>query len=228
MFPIALIGTTLMTAAPEVAAPSPAAAYFASPTLAVLQHDGDDHFGGTYLRINGGLVTSEASDGPDEEIDFDEGFLVAVAIGQRMSSGDQPLNFDLELEGLWTDQDADSDGPIEAVRDVSVLGAMLNGTVDFRLADRFSIYGGAGIGAAWLDVGTASDGLNSFDDEDGPFLAWQAKAGIMWRFSTNTAFLVGYRFLNIDDAEIDDSLGSASFDLETQQHVLELGLRFGI
>lgn len=227
MFPLALLASTLIPATPDVAAPSSAAAYFASPPLAVLQDDGDN-FGGTFLRINGGLVTSENSDGPDEEIDFDEGFLVAVAIGQRMSSGDQPLNFDLELEGLWTDQDADTDGPIEAVRDISVLGALLNGTVDFRLADRFSIYGGAGIGAAWLDIGTASDGLNSFDDEDGPFLAWQAKAGIMWRVSTNAAVLLGYRFLNIDDAEIDDDLGGASFDLETQQHVLELGLRFGI
>lgn len=227
MFPLALLASTLIPATPDVGAPSSAAAYFASPPLAVLQDDGD-HFGGTFLRINGGLVTSENSDGPDEEIDFDEGFLVAVAIGQRMSSGDQPLNFDLEIEGLWTDQDANTDGPIEAVRDISVLGALLNGTVDFRLADRFSIYGGAGIGAAWLDIGTESDGLNSFDDEDGPFLAWQAKAGIMWRVSTNTAVLLGYRFLNIDDAEIDDDLGGASFDLETQQHVLELGLRFGI
>jgi hypothetical protein len=39
---------------------------------------------------------------------------------------------------------------------------------------------------------------------------------------------VGYRFLNIDDAEIDDGLGDSSFDLETEQHVLEVGLIIGI
>jgi opacity protein-like surface antigen len=51
---------------------------------------------------------------------------------------------------------------------------------------------------------------------------------VAWHLSENTTFSVGYRFLNIDDAEIDDDLGDASFDLETQQHVLEVGLTFGI
>jgi hypothetical protein len=36
---------------------------------------------------------------------------------------------------------------------------------------------------------------------------------------------LGYRFLNVDDVEIDDGVGSSSFDLETEQHVLELGIR---
>lgn len=187
-----------------------------------------DGFGPTYLRINGGLVTTEESDGPDEEIDFDEGYLVGLALGQRVSSGRNPLNFALELEGLWTDQDADDDGPIQAIQDITVIGAFLNGLFDFRVADRLSLYAGAGIGGAWMDIGTESDALNDFDDEDGPFLSWQAKAGLMWRTSDSTALSVGYRFLNIDDVEIDDDIGSASFDLETQQHAIELGLTFGI
>lgn len=189
--------------------------------------DSDD-FGPTYLRVNAGLVTTESTDGPDEEIDFDEGYLLSLAIGQRMSSGSNPLNFALELEGMWNDQDADDDGPIQAIQDVSVLGAFLNGVLDFRIADRFSLYAGAGIGGAWMDVGTESDALNDFDDEDGPFLSWQAKAGVMWRTSDSTALSLGYRFLNIDDVEIDDDLGAASFDLETQQHAIEFGLTFGI
>lgn len=186
------------------------------------------HGGSTFLRFSGGLVTTESSQGPDEDIDFDEGYLLGLAIGQRMSSGDSPLNFDLELEGIWTDQDADDDGPIQALRDITVAGVLINGTLYFKLADRLSLYGGAGIGVAWLDVGTESDAVNDFDDEDGPFLAWQARAGLQWELGTSTALNVGYRFLNIDDAEIDDSLGGASFDLETQQHVAEIGLRFGL
>lgn len=183
--------------------------------------------GGPFIRLSAGLLTTESSSGPDEEIDFNEGYMLAVALGQRMSSGENPLNFDLELEGVWTDQDADDDGPIQAVRDVSAAGGFLNGVLDYRLGDRLSVYGGAGIGMAWLDVGTQSDAFNDFDEDEGPYLAWQAKAGLMWRTSPRVALHVGYRFLNIDDAEIDDDVGSASFDLETQQHVLEAGLRFG-
>jgi hypothetical protein len=35
------------------------------------------------------------------------------------------------------------------------------------------------------------------------------------------------RVLNIDDDEIDDDLGGSSFDLRTEQHIVELGIRFG-
>lgn len=182
----------------------------------------------SYLRLSGGLVTTEDSSGPNEDIGFDEGYLLGIAFGRRMGASETGLGFGLELEGLWTDQDADNKGPIQALTDVTVAGVLLNGTLDFRIADSVSLYGGAGIGAAWLNVGTKSDSINDFKDEDGPFLAWQLRAGVAWHLSENTAFNVGYRFLNIDDAQIDDGLGGASFDLQTQQHVLEVGLTFGI
>jgi opacity protein-like surface antigen len=188
----------------------------------------DDHASGMYLRVGGGLITSSDSDGPGEEIDFDEGYLVEVALGHRFAGQPNNMAFDLELEGVWTDQDTDDeDAAIQSVRDVTVLGAMVNGIIDYRLAQRFSIYGGGGIGAAFMDVGTESDALNDFDDEDGPFLSWQAKAGVKLLTGGGGAWHLGYRFLNIDDVEIDDDVGGASFDLETEQHGLELGYTFG-
>ena len=39
---------------------------------------------------------------------------------------------------------------------------------------------------------------------------------------------LGYRFLNTDDAQLDDTNGNASFDLQTRQHMIGLGLRFDI
>jgi opacity protein-like surface antigen len=141
-----------------------------------------------------------------------------------MTDGVGAVNFGLELEGVWTQQDADSN---PALADITTIAAYLNGLFDFRLSDRFSLYAGAGIGAAWMDVGTMSDAVNDFDDEDGPFLSWQAKAGLMWQLSSNTGLTFGYRFINIDDNEIDNDADNSSFDLETEQHVLELGLQFG-
>jgi opacity protein-like surface antigen len=78
-----------------------------------------------------------------------------------------------------------------------------------------------------MDVGTQSDSLHDFDSDDGPFLAWQAKAGFVWRTSSSMSVLLGYRFINVDDNQIDDDIGAASFELSTEQHVIELGLRFG-
>jgi len=187
-----------------------------------------DSSSGFYIRATGGFVTTSDSSGPGEEIDFDEGYLLSLGLGQRLGASEGGVGFALELDGLWTDQDVSDSGGLQAVTDLSVAGVLLNGIVDYRVAERLSIYAGAGLGVAWLDVGTSSDSLSDFDDEDGPFLAWQARAGLAWHFNESMAFHVGYRFLNIDDAEIDDGVGDSSFELETQQHVLEAGLIFGL
>ena len=226
MSPLLLIPLMASEAAPV----TPEPVYAWSAPYSITQSDaGESHTEKrTYLRLNGGLVTTESSGGPDEEIDFDEGYLLAAAFGWRLGASDTGLGFSIELEGLWTDQDADDDGPIEAISDLSVLGGMLNGVLDFRFADSISLYAGAGVGAAWLNVGTESDSLGEFDDEDGPFLAWQARAGLAFHLSHTTSLSFGYRFLNVDDVNIDDGAGDPSFDLETQQHALEIGLVFGI
>jgi opacity protein-like surface antigen len=221
---------TLATPTSAMDAPLTVEPLIAEPPPMSLQ--GSDGLGSrlsdNYLRLEGGFVTTEESDGPDEEIDFDEGYLAGLAFGHRFDNDDDAFSFLLELEGLWTDQDADDDGPLEAVTDVSVLGGFLNAIVDLHLNNAWLIYLGAGIGAAAVDVGEESDALNDFNEEDGPFLAWQGRAGIQWWISRKVALNFGYRFLNIDDVEIDDDIGSASFDLETQQHVLEAGLSFGL
>jgi len=194
--------------------------------------DADDYPGsrggdGLYLHGLFGLVTTSNSDGPDEEVDFDEGWQVGGGIGTRFDGADgDPWAFDVELEVLWNDQDADNEGVLEAVSDVTVLAGLLNAIAEFALTERFALYGGAGIGLAALDIGTESDDLNDFDEEDGPFLAWNAKAGLRLWASDDVAWSLGYRFMNVDDAEIDDDTGGASFDLQTEQHIVELAVRF--
>jgi len=155
-----------------------------------------------------------------------QGWAVPFAIGCH-HTGDvsDRWSWDFELEGLYTDQDADDDPPLEAVRDITVAAALLNAIVDFSIAENWAIYAGGGVGAAWLDIGTESDNLHDFNEDDGPFLAWQGKAGLRWFTTDSLSLNLGYRFLNVDDAEIDDDIGNSSFDLETQQHILEVGLR---
>src|SRR5262245_12172325 len=85
------------------------------PTTAVwplvnYDYDDDDDLSrdGLYLQFSGGLTTTTDSDGPDEDIEFDEGFTLAGVLGSRFGADDDNiLAFDLELEILWSDQDAD-------------------------------------------------------------------------------------------------------------------------
>lgn len=181
--------------------------------------------GAWYARVSGGLVTTKDTNGPgNEKVKFDEGFLLGAALGQRVTSGQGPINVDVDVEGLWTQQDASTTGALQAVNDITVLAALLNATLNVAVAERASLYLGGGVGAAWMSVGTGS----GFKDDDGPFLAWQARTGLEWRFAQSMALNLGYRFLNIDKNNIDNGIGNSSFDLETQQHVLEIGLRFGL
>ncbi len=182
---------------------------------------------GLYLQFNGGLTTTTDSDGPGEEINFDEGFALSGAIGSRFGANDgNATAFDLEFEVIYTDQDADDEGVLESVTDVTVFGGLVNGVFDFALGQSASLYAGGGIGASMLEIGTESDALNDFEEEDGAFLTWQLKGGVRYWASQHVALNLGYRFLNVDDAEIDDDLGSAEFDLQTEQHIVELGVRF--
>jgi opacity protein-like surface antigen len=239
MLTTSLAAAALALAADHSSANEPRMAGIGLDILAPLPfaQDYDDEYADDYAGARGGngwylsglfgLVTTSNSDGPDEEIDFDEGFQVGGAIGTRFGGDDgNAWAFDTELEVLYNDQDADNEGVLEAVSDITVLAALINGVAEFALTERFALYGGAGIGMAGLDIGTESDAVNDFDEEDGPFLAWQAKAGVRLWASDDVAWSLGYRFINIDDAEIDDDLGGASFDLQTEQHVIELGVRF--
>lgn len=192
-------------------------------------HDGLDPRSDWYLGLGFQTVTTRNVDGPNEEIDFDEGFAVPLSLGRRVhASEDGRFGVSVELEAIYTDQEAEDDNFFSAVRDITGINALVNGVLDYRVTEVVGVYGGLGVGVAWLDINTEDDGLSSFEDEDGPFLAWQAKAGLLFQVSDGVGIDVGYRFLNVDDAELDDTNGNADFALETEQHMLGLGLRLDV
>jgi opacity protein-like surface antigen len=205
-------------------APSAPPQVFSRPSYS---DDGGARYVEPYVRVTGGAITAESSDAPDEDIDFEEGYLVSVAVGSRIGAAETGLGFGFEFEGLWTELDADDDGPIEAVTEVIAIGALVGGVVDYRIADAFALYASAGAGVAWLDVDTGADALHDFDDDDEASFVWQARAGIAWRLTSETALHVGYRYLAFDDVEIEDDVGAASFDLEVRQHGIEIGVVVG-
>jgi opacity protein-like surface antigen len=202
--------------------------YAIDAEISTLQdRDGSGGYDGWHLQFGAGLTTYEDVDGPDEEIDFDEGMELTAGIIRRTGADDgNNWAFDWGFEAIWTDQDADSDdeGP---VRDVTVLGGLITGVAEYAFTPAFAGFFGLGIGVAWVDVGTRSDNLSDFEEEDGPFLAWDATAGVRWWTSENVAWHLGYRFLNVSEVEVEEEfLNQDNFDLDTEQHIAELGIRF--
>lgn len=177
-----------------------------------------------YVRGGGGFVSTTSTGGPGEEIDFDEGYMVGLAFGRHFGAQKNRFAFDVELEGLWNDQD--TEGDLAGVRDYTAATLLLNAIVEFRLVDRLFLYGGGGIGTSFVDVGTTSDTISDFEADDGPYLAWQLKGGLLWRFNRSLGANLGYRFVNINDIEIQDSISTDNFELGTEQHVLEIGVTF--
>jgi opacity protein-like surface antigen len=181
-----------------------------------------------YWSVGASFVTTRSAEGPGEEIDFDEGWGLQLALGHRyFGATDDGMMLDVELEGLYSDQESKSSGAPRPIDDLNTAAVMLNGLVALHIADETEFFLGAGIGLGWLDIGTRSDSLSSFDDEDGPFFAWQVKAGVRFALGSATDLEVGYRFLDIDDAEIDDGIGDLDFELATQQHSVGVTVRFG-
>jgi opacity protein-like surface antigen len=207
--------------------PPTAAPLFEEASSASAQSADQAGTDGWHLAIGAGFTTSEDSSGPDEDVEFDEGLMLSLGFLNRTGTQDDDRwAFDWGVQSVWTDQDANSDnsGP---VRDTNVLGLYLQGIADYSFSQAFSIYAGAGIGVAWVDVGTTSDQISDFDEEDGPFLSWNAQAGLRWWSSPNVAWNLGYRFLNVDNVELDDGgVNDADFDLETSQHIAEVGVLF--
>lgn len=181
-----------------------------------------------YWSVGASLVTTRSADGPSEEIDFDAGWGLQLALGRRcFGATDDGMMLDLELEGLYTDQESDGNAATNPIGDLGVAAMILNGLVALQIAEETELFIGGGLGLAWLDITTQNDSLSSFADEDGPFFAWQLRAGVRFGLGASTNVEVGYRLLSIDQVEIDDGVGDMDFALETQQHSLGLTVRFG-
>jgi opacity protein-like surface antigen len=201
-----------------------------APVFAPFAPADDDHRanGGWYFGIGGGLTSTEDSQGLSDDLSFDEGWTANVALGHRFGPIDAGhLGWALEVEALYSDQDVDADGATTASSDVSLLGGHINALLEFPVSDFVGLYAGGGLGAASISVGDFSDDLSDFSEDDGPYFSWQAKAGVRLWSSSGVSLSLGYRFVNVDDAELDDG-GGAEFDLETTQHMLELGIRFAL
>ncbi|WP_066960198.1 outer membrane protein [Microbulbifer sp. Q7] len=96
---------------------------------------------------------------------------------------------------------------------------------DFDASWTLKPYIGAGIGNAWVDVEYNPSGVGIIDDDDSVF-AYQVMAGLNYWCSEQLSFFGGLRWRQTDDIEVNADLLPASFDIENESWLAEVGVRW--
>ena len=202
---------------------------------------------GNYISIFGGLTTFDAFEVDavtaatvveERSLDADEGYGWGFAIGQQYHP-----RMRAELEFSYRENDFDAFGLIEttttggvpsitntevevATGDFESYGVMANVYFDFapRVLDRFTLYGGGGVGAL-IANGTATTATRVLDVNDSTF-AYQIIAGANKSVTQRVDLFVDYRYmsansLNVSELVAAENLGGFRHDTNN----LMFGLR---
>jgi opacity protein-like surface antigen len=198
---------------------------------------------------NGTPVAAGTSYGWTTE--FDSGMAGSIEAGLRYDSG---LRSGIELSYTQADVDRHSgvtlggtliDGVDAAVLTGSAtqLGATVgqvvadgrgeirntalfaNAYYDFNRGGAWQPYLGAGIGVSQVDVDYSPSGVQIIDGDDTVFV-WQAKAGVTWQFAPEWDAYGEYAYRQSDDITFDNQLFPGTLDIENQQSLVSLGLRY--
>lgn len=108
--------------------------------------------------------------------------------------------------------------------EIETLSMLANAYYDFNRDGMFSPYLGGGIGFSMVDVTFNPSGVGIIDDDDTAF-AYQVKVGATLNFSDRWEAFAEYGWRE-GDIETDASLIPASLDIENEQGLLSVGMRY--
>ncbi|MXO95103.1 outer membrane beta-barrel protein [Erythrobacter aquimaris] len=111
--------------------------------------------------------------------------------------------------------------------DVSNVGLFGNVYYDIGGPDAtFKPFVGAGLGYQWTDVNYQPSGVDVADDSDGSF-GYQLMAGAGFEVSEGLDIFAQYTYRDsFNDPEVELNLLPATLEVETQQSIVSLGVRF--
>lgn len=109
--------------------------------------------------------------------------------------------------------------------DIKNLSLFANAYYDFDLGGSFLPYLGAGVGFTKVDVDYSPSGVGIINGDDTVF-AWQLKAGGTYRFNNNWEAFGEYAYRQSEDVSLDNRLFPGTLDIENQQSVFSLGIRY--
>lgn len=186
--------------------------------------DLDEEPSGTYVSLLGLYVMQQDADSTATipglgsltgEIEFDDGYGGAVALGHRYP--DAPLC--VEFEYAYRTAEVDASG-IDA--DLNTHAFMFNLLVLHEFEDSpFGLYLGIGAGAA-VSVADVDEAGSEVDEEDVTF-AYQVMGGISVDLSHNLELFGGVRWFDALEPEFEESGGT--LEVENRSVNIEAGLR---
>ena len=100
-----------------------------------------------------------------------------------------------------------------------------NAYCDFDLGGSFSPCLGAGVGFTKVDVDDSPSGVGIINGDNTVF-AWQLKAAGTYRFNNNWEAYGEYAYRQSEDVSLDNRLFPGTLDIENQQSVFSLGIRY--
>jgi OOP family OmpA-OmpF porin len=178
------------------------------------------------LYVSGGLgmnwvEDADVSNGASGEVDYDTGWLGAIAVGYGFGNG-----FRLEGEMSHRRNDADDFSGVSLSGRAETTGFMANVLYDFNFSRKFMPYVGFGLGAAVVEADEVSPlpAADRVNDEDTTF-AWQAIVGVTVPLSEQLDLFADYRYFDAGDVDL-RSDGGTDIDTEYAAHSAMIGIRF--
>ncbi|MFM9863525.1 MAG: OmpA family protein [Micropepsaceae bacterium] len=164
----------------------------------------------------------------DSTVRSEVGYAGMASLGYAYSNG-----WRVELEGGYRNNQLESllsGGVVTPMTgDLTQYTAMANFMYDFPSSGPVTFSLGAGVGADWGRIDTAS--LGSPLMSDNVSLAFQGIAGLSFRMASWVDLVLNYRFLYVTGFEFEEALVAPNvFHVDTDaisQHTVTMGLRFG-
>lgn len=206
-----------------VAAPAPAPAPVAAPARAAAPAPAPMPVAAPaslwYGNINagGGWANLDASGTSASGDDTDSGLgFLGLSIGRVIGNN-------LRAEAEFTGRNSrDFRTPTGYDSSAKTYSAMLNLLYDLPLADRWSAFLGAGLGAAFVDLETSSTSPVFGSSTDANF-AWQGIVGAAYALDKANSLNFGYRYVDAGSAEI--TSGATNFKGDLTYHDIFVGLK---
>lgn len=184
-------------------------------------------------RVAASILSDADLDGDvDGEVSFDTGFGGGAELGYRVRD-----NWRVAVEAVAETNNVETARPVDpnvaqqaaaagidpsGLGDLITLGGFVNGYYDVDTGTSFRPFVGLGVGGMHFEA--EFDG-SAIDDTD--FVpAYQARTGVSWAVTNDTALALGYRYrATISDPEFGSPQGDVEMDYSG--HAVELSLRLG-
>lgn len=246
----------ILAAGAMLTAGAQAKGWYASGSIGLNTQSDSDNSGETGAFTTGNLgdgSTLDVAAGTDYgwTTEFDNGLAISGEFGKRLGKGwrfggeiaytsadvDTHTGVTLgggSIDGVDAAAIASSPDPLgvtvadvvaDGQGDISSLGIFANAYYDFNLEGQFQPYVGVGLGFSDVDVSYQPSGIAVIDDGETKF-AYQLRAGGSYLVNDTIEVFGEYTYRATDDIETDNVLFPGTLDIENQQNILSVGVRY--